>query len=363
MLAKYTGVITSFESKELLKTLTTHRGIATVPIAGKYRAIDFPLSYMKNAGIRNIHVLASKNCYSLRTHLDVAKSWGLNRKNGGLTIHSGNAETDTELLIENFDDLLDAKNEMIIIAPTYMIANIDLDKAIEFHELSEADITVIYKNIPNPSENFLGCDILEFNEKNYLTRAYANFLPKKNQNISLEIFLIKKSLLMALIMSRPNKELSLKDIIYRSKNNLKIMGFEHKEYLSCLNSLANYFRTNMDLLNSKTLKEIFFNENRPIFSKVKDSIPTHYLSDAIVKNSIVSNECFIEGTVINSILSRYVNVEKGAQIENCIILQNCTIKAGTHLKNIIVDKNVVLEETELEGNPSYPLVIQRKYKF
>ncbi|MGL4803949.1 MAG: glucose-1-phosphate adenylyltransferase subunit GlgD [Cetobacterium sp.] len=363
MLAKYTGVITSFESRDLLKTLTAHRGIATVPIAGKYRAIDFPLSYMKNAGIRNIHILTGKNCRSLRNHLDVAKSWGLNRKNGGLTIHNGDVESDTELLVENFDDLLKSKDEMIVIAPTYMIANIDLDKAMEFHELSEANVTVIYKNIPEPSENFLGCDVLEFNEKNHLTRACANFLPKKNQNISMEVFLIKRSLLMALVMSRPHNQIALKDIIYRSKNNLKIMGFEHKEYLSCLNSLANYFRTNMDLINSKTLKEIFFNENRPIFSKVKDSIPTHYLSEEIVKNSIISNECFIEGAVINSVLSRYVNIEKGARVENCIILQNCTIKAGTHLKNIIVDKNVVLEETELEGNPSYPLVIQKKYKF
>ncbi|MGL5593630.1 MAG: glucose-1-phosphate adenylyltransferase subunit GlgD, partial [Cetobacterium sp.] len=92
-------------------------------------------------------------------------------------------------------------------------------------------------------------------------------------------------------------------------------------------------------------------------------IPTHYLSEEVVKNSIISNECFIEGAVINSVLSRYVNIEKGARVENCIILQNCTIKAGAHLKNIIVDKNVVLEETELEGNPSYPLVIQKKYKF
>ncbi|MGL4934094.1 MAG: glucose-1-phosphate adenylyltransferase subunit GlgD, partial [Cetobacterium sp.] len=69
------------------------------------------------------------------------------------------------------------------------------------------------------------------------------------------------------------------------------------------------------------------------------------------------------GTVVNSILSRYVNIEKGATVENCIILQNCTIKSGTHLKNVIVDKNVVLENTDLEGNPFYPLVIQKKYKF
>ncbi|MGL4642528.1 MAG: sugar phosphate nucleotidyltransferase, partial [Cetobacterium sp.] len=199
MLSNYIGIITSFGSKDLLKALTLHRGIATVAIAGKYRAIDFPLSYMKNAGIKNMHVLTNKNCRSLRNHLDVTKSWGLNRKNGGLTIHSGDYATDTDLLLDNFDDLLHSKDEMVVIAPTYMVANIDLDKAIEFHELSESDVTVIYKNIAEPSEAFLGCDILEFNEKNYLNRAFGNYLPKKNLNISTEIFLIKKSLLMSLI--------------------------------------------------------------------------------------------------------------------------------------------------------------------
>ncbi|MGL5052632.1 MAG: glucose-1-phosphate adenylyltransferase subunit GlgD [Cetobacterium sp.] len=363
MLSNYTGIITSFESKELLKALTENRGVATVPIAGKYRAIDFPLSYMRNAGVNNIHVLSSKNCRSLKNHLDVSKSWGLNRKNGGLTLHSDNSNTDTELLLENFDDLLENKEGMVVIAPTYMIANIDLEAAIQFHELSDNDITVIYKTIDDLNENFVGCDILEFNEKNHLNRIFANYLPKKNKNISTEIFLLKKSLLISLILSKPTRDLSLKDVIYRSRNNLNIGGFEHKEYLSCLNSLSNFFKTNMDLIETKILKELFFNENRPIFSKVKDSIPTHYLNNAVVKNSIISNECLVDGTVKNSVLSRYVTVEKGAYLENCIILQNCIIKSGTNLKNVIVDKNVVLESTELEGNPFYPLVIQKKYKF
>ncbi|WP_297598873.1 glucose-1-phosphate adenylyltransferase subunit GlgD [uncultured Cetobacterium sp.] len=360
MLTNYIGVITSFESRALLKTLTSHRGISTVPIAGKYRAIDFPLSYMINSGVKTINVLTNKNCRSLRTHLDVAKSWGLNRKNGGLIIHSEDVPTDAELLMINFNELYQSHEDMVVIAPTYMVCNLDLKKAMEFHELSDADITVVYKNITDPSDSFIGCDILDFNERNILTRVCDNFFPKKNINISTEVFLIKKDLLFSLLLSRPNREISLKDILYRSKNNLTIKGFEHKEYLSCLNSLGNYFKTNMDMIKTKNLKEVFFNENRPIFSKIKDSIPTHYLNGATVKNSIISNECSIKGSVINSILSRYVVVEDGASIENCIVLQNCTIKSGAILKNVIVDKEVVIEEGKSEGHISYPLVIQRK---
>ncbi|MBC2850976.1 glucose-1-phosphate adenylyltransferase subunit GlgD [Cetobacterium sp. 8H] len=359
MLTNYIGIISSFESRSLLKTLTLHRGISTVPIAGKYRAIDFPLSYMINAGIKTINVLTNKSCRSLRTHLDVSKSWGLNRKSGGLVIHNDDLPTDAELLMANFNDLWQSHEDMVVIAPTYMICNINLKKAMEFHELSDADVTVIYKNISEPSDAFIGCDILDFNERNILTRVCDNFSPKKNINISTEVFLIKKDLLFSLLLSRPNREIALKDIIYRSKNNLNIKGFEHKEYLSCLNSLGNYFKTNMDMIKTTNLKEVFFNENRPIFSKIKDSIPTHYLNGADVKNAIISNECSIKGKVTNSVLSRYVTIEAGAEVENCIILQSCTIKSGAVLKNTIVDKEVIVEEGKSEGHFAYPLVIQK----
>lgn len=361
MLNNHIGIITAFENRDLLKNLTSHRGLSTVSIAGKYKAIDFPLSNFINSGIKNISILAEKNCRSLRNHVEMGKSWGLNRKNGGLFINSSDALCDTQLLNENIDFLYRQHGETVIISPTYMLANIDLKAATAFHESSKSDITVIYKKI-NDTSNFINCDLLEFNELNTLTKVQCNFNQKKDQNISLEIFILKKDLLLSLIQPHENCTLPLKEIIYKSKYNLKIKGFEHKTYLSCLNSLGNYFKINLEMINSSILQEIFFNEYRPIYSKIKDSIPTHYYNKSHVKNSIISNECSIKGTVINSILGRYVTIEEDAHVENSIILQNCTIKSGAKLKNLIIDKNVSVENgTEIEGNPFYPIVIQKKF--
>lgn len=361
MLNNHIGIITAFESRDLLKSLTSQRGVSTVPIAGKYKAIDFPLSNLINCGIKNISILAEKNCRSLRTHVEMGKSWGLSKKSGGLFINSSDALCDTQLLNENIEYLYQQQGEIVVIAPTYMIANVDLKSATEFHEKSGNDITVIYKKIENTTP-FYKCDVLEFNELNSLVRAKENSGNKKNQNISLEIFILRKDLLISLIQPHENCSIPLKNVIYKSKLNLKIGGFEHKEYLSCLNSLANYFKINMDMIDSSILKEVFFNENRPIYSKIKDSIPTHYHKGSTVKNSIVSNECSIKGSVINSILSRYVVIEEGATVENSIILQNCTIKSGSRIKNLIIDKNVSVENgTQIEGSPFYPIVIQKKF--
>ena len=99
----------------------------------------------------------------------------------------------------------------------------------------------------------------------------------------------------------------------------------------------------MDFINHKNLKTLFFNEKMPVFSKVKDLVPTHYSSNDIVKSSIISDGCYIKGSVINSILSEGVKIEDGAKVENCIILENCTIKSGTYLKDVIADEKFTLK--------------------
>lgn len=364
MISNYIGIITALNKKEALKTLTKERGISTIPIAGKYRAIDFPLSNMVNSKITRIGILSNKNSKSLRNHVETGKSWGLTKKNGGLYIFNDECLSDTQLLCENMEILFKGNEEFVVISPTHMIGNIDLKKAMEYHENSNNDITLIYKTIDYKNENFIGCDSLEFNNQNQLTQTFGNFFPKENIKISTEVFILKRNLLASILESRPNNDIALKDLLYRTKHKLIIGGFEHLGYLSCINSLENYFRINMELRDIDTLKEIFGNENRPIFSKIKDAIPTHYSKDCCVNDSIISNECSIRGTVINSVLSRYVKIEPGAIVENSIIFPNCIIKNGVVLKNVIIDKEVVLgDDIVLEGHPSYPLVIQKRSRF
>lgn len=363
-MGKCIGIITTFENDNVLKSLTSQRGISTIPIAGKYRAIDFPLSNMINGEIKTIGILSKVNCRSLRDHLETGKSWGLTRKNGGLLIFTDEAKGDTDLLLKNLDFLLRSNDEYVAISTSRMILNIDLKKVIEFHENSEADITVVYKNIDENSKEFFGCDTLEFNEKNSLVRVFENFSISGDINISSEIFLLRKTLLISILESRIDNDITLKDLIYKTRKKLNIQGYEYTGFLGCINNLANYFKLNIELKNTSILKELFFNNDRPIYSKVKDAIPTYYSNDCKIQDSIISNECYIAGDIKNSILARYVTVEEGAIVENSIIFQNCTIKSGVHLKNAIIDKDVILkEEAILEGHPEYPLVIQKKFRY
>ena len=83
---------------------------------------------------------------------------------------------------------------------------------------------------------------------------------------------------------------------------------------------------------------------RDIYTKVRDSAPSKYIEGAIVKNSLISDGCTIEGTVENSILFRGVRVGKGSVVRNSVLMQETTIGSNVRLDCVITDKNVVIRD-------------------
>ena len=246
-----------------------------------------------------------------------------------------------------------------------MVGNIDYMAAVKYHEEKEKDITVIYKNINSGSKNFLNCDVLNIDENNNVLSVGKNLGAYNSLNISMEMFIMKKELLISLINTcmQTGSYTTIKEAIYKNLNDLSVTAYEFKGYLQCINSISAYYKTNMDMLNLKTTKELFFS-NGPIYTKIKDEPPTKYSNESKVKNSIIADGCIIEGIVENSIISRGVLVHKGAEIKNSIILQNCEIKENSKLFNVIIDKNVIVnKDKQLNGDKEFPLVIEKRALF
>ena len=78
------GIIYTADRENQLKELTAERAVAAVPICGRYRLIDFPLSAMVDSGIRNVGVITQKNYNSLMDHLGSGREWDLHGKRAGL---------------------------------------------------------------------------------------------------------------------------------------------------------------------------------------------------------------------------------------------------------------------------------------
>jgi len=366
MLKNYIGILMLNELEDNIKSLTKSRPIAAIPIGGRYRIIDFVLSNMVNSGIHNISIFTNTKSRSLIDHIDSGKPWDLDRKINGLFLFNFTSVKsqlmDIDVLYDNMEYIHRSRQEYVIISSSYMLCNMDYNEAAIYHEESGSDITILYKKANMGKDHYVNCSTLLINEENKVLSVGKNIGVEDNLNISMEMFILKKSTLITILNKciRLGYHNSIKGAIYDSILDLNVNAYEFKGYLQCIDSVKNYYKTSMDMLNTKITKELFFSSSI-IYAKSKDEAPTKYFNGAKVNNALVSNGCILEGSIKNSIISRRVTVHADVEIKNCIIFENCEIKKGCKLTNVIVDKNTILsEDTVLRGDKEFPVVIEKK---
>lgn len=364
MLKNCLGIINLDENEDKIRELTRNRPLASVPMAGRYRIIDFILSSLTNAGVESIGIFSKMQSRSLMDHLSNGRPWDLNRKIDGLRFFNFTTTDpcidDITNFANNIEYLYRAKQEYVIFASSYMICNIDFKDILKNHIESECDITMVYKKVEDAEENFCGCEALNIDDQGNVLSVGKNIGNRKDANIGMSMYIMKRELLIHIINEcvSSGHYRKVKSYIYNSLDKLKVKSYEFKGYLACINSLKSYYKGSMELLDHKFNKELFSLE-RPIYTKTNDEIPARYDNDCSVKNSIIANGCFIEGTVENCIIFRRVKVSKGAELKNCIILQSCIIGENAKLYNIVADKYVSIgDNKELRGDISIPLVVE-----
>jgi len=366
----YMGIINLNDREDNIKELTYHRPIASIPIAGRYRMIDFTLSNLVNAGVQNISIFTQHKYRSLLDHLGTGKAWDLDRKNDGLFIMTpviSNYNTGIQRGdIENFKNHIDyihlSKQKNVIVTSSGMVCNLNYEDAIKHHNETGADITIMYKRAENCFEDFQYCNIVNIEGEGRIKSSVLNLGKENECNISMDMFIMKKALFLDIVntcVSRGDCSY-FKQAVHNNLDKLIVYGYKYEGYLSCVNSIRSYYKTNMQLLDLNISKELF-TKNGLIYTKVKDEPPTKYAENSKVTNSLVANGCIIDGEVTDSIIFRTVKVKKGAVIKNSIIMQNCLIEENVLLKNIILDKGVrITRDKQLKGEENYPIVIEKK---
>lgn len=343
------GIVFANSNDNLLNRLTSLRSMASVPFGGRYRLVDFTLSNLVNAGIANIGIITKENYHSLMDHVGSGVYWDLDRKNGGLYLLPPYATSEAKRYIGTVDALIGAQNyinrcgsDYIILYNSDIVANVDIPAAIEAHVANQADVTVVYHKGSSP-KNHKETMLLELSDNNRIYKITFNTESQDDVNYDIGITVLSRELLKKLVAEGyENDARSLnRDIFAKATGQLKIYGFEHKGFVAVMDSMSSYYRANMDLLKSDIRKDLF-DKKRPVFTKTRDDMPTRYGTKSNVKNSFIADGCIIDGTVKNSILFRGVRVEKGAVVENCILMQEAAVGEKANLKNVISDKNAVI---------------------
>ncbi len=363
------GLIHHVKDEKAFRQITKNRCVAAIPFGGKYRLVDFPLSNMVNAGIYNIGIITSFNMRSLVDHLGRGEDWGLDRKQDGLFIlpaaSTENSENqrrmDLEDIYANLDYLEKSQQEYILISGSNIVCNLDLRKVFAFHKKKDADITIVYKE----GYKFLEPDTQRgvFLQKKRDSRITSLSLgvPTTESAVSMDIYLLKKSLLLALLQEclKTGKWDFVSDVLTTRMKKLKIYGYAHLGYLAIVNSWQSLFRHQMELLDRNVLHELFFSKGM-IRTKIKDGPPARYCEGADISNTLTSNGCLIEGSVENSILFRKVKIGRGAVIKNSILMPKVEIDEDVVLDTVILDKGVhVHKGTKLVSDCTDPIIIPK----
>ena len=361
-----TGVI--FTNDATMGELTNKRTMASIPFGGRYRQVDWALSNLSCAGIRHIGVISRHSYHSLMSHIGDGEEWGLELEEGGLEFLTPYAQSTVgsyrgklESLNNAMDFLSYGDDDYVVMTDSAILSNIDLVDVVNAHVASGKDVTVVAKaGIANGEKQL---DLALKMENGEVTDMVVNYVADKDYLASMDIFVASKPWLVKQV-----KEMIARDKFHMDRD-LVLGGWQHGvvsvnvyefQGTAMFNeSVEEYFANSMALLD-KEVRDDIFSGAHPIYTKVRDRVPTYYGEECEIEDSLIADGCILDGEVEESILFREVIVEKDAEVENCILFNDAVIGEGAELKYCILDKNVtVTPGAKLIGTKKNPIIVKR----
>ncbi len=366
------GIIFSSLNESNLSRLTTDRTVAAIPFACRYRLIDFALSNMVNANISNICVVANYNYRSLVEHIGSGKDWDLARREKGINMispfqtmngYSGKVfSTKLEALKNMKEYINDFKEEYVILMDSQNVLNIELKKVIEEHEKAKAQITIITRRIQPDFTSKTPRMLISSTQGNITDIVMGSSYIPQNSELSLDIFVMKTEYLRRIIEDANAHSLtSLTNLLLTSYKHSHYKTYCFEGYVASVSSFIDYYRCSMELIKSeKARSSLLFKAGFPIFTRVHNSAPTVHKDIAKIENSLIADECVIEGTVINSVVFRGVHIGKNSVIKDSVLFHGTFVEDNASLSYIVTDKNVhVTSCVKLCGNENIPFYVKK----
>lgn len=364
---RLSGIIFSNIYDGALGELTAKRTVASLPFGGRYRQIDFVLSNMVNSNISSVGVITKYNYESLMDHLGSCDEWDLNHKKGGLYIippfafgRSDVYHGKLEALHTALNFLKSQTSEYIVISDTITICNIDYREVLANHIESGKDITAIATKPRSGADNYPA--VFEVGDDGVKT-IMVNCSAGKDSLVGIGMFIMEREALIKVVEECVSAGFYHfeKDFLQKHFNEGKITVNVYTFGGTILRNrdIATYLKNNIKLTDEE-IHNSLFKPAAPIYTKVRDEIPTYYGEDSVVDECIVADGCIIHGTMERSVLFRDVKVEKGAKIIGSVVMQGSKIGENAYIENAIIDKNVTITEgTRLIGAKESPVIIKK----
>ena len=360
------GII--FTNDATMGELTHKRTSGSIPFGGRYRQVDWALSNLSCAGVRHIGIISRHSYKSLMNHIGDGEEWGLELEEGGLEFLTPYAQSTIgtyrgklESLNNAMDFLAYGDDEYVVMTDSAVLSNIDLADVVNCHVASGKDVTVVCKaGIANGEKQL---DLAVKVDSGEVTDMVVNYAASEGYLASMDIFVANKQWLIKQV-----QEMIARDKFHMDRD-LVMGGWQHGvvsvnvyefQGVALFNeSVEEYFRNSMALIK-KEVRDDIFNGCHPVYTKVRDRVPTYYGEDCEIEDCLIADGCMLNGEVEESILFREVTIEKDAEVENCIVMNETVVGEGAELKYVILDKNVtVTPGAKIIGTKKNPIIIKR----
>ncbi|MBR3875966.1 MAG: glucose-1-phosphate adenylyltransferase [Clostridia bacterium] len=342
-----------------LYDLTRQIAKPAVSFGGKYKIIDFPLSNCINSGIDTVGVLTQYQPFALNEYVSNGQAWDLDRMRGGIYVlppYQGNKHSDwykgtANAIYQNINFIKKYDPEYVLILSGDHIYRMDYKKMLDQHKATGAACTVATITVPMEEASRFGiCNtnpdgsIYEFEEK-----------PKapKNNQASMGIYIFTTKTLIEYLENDEEDENSSNDFGKNIIPNLlgngeKLYSYRFEGYWKDVGTISSLWEANMDLIGDDPILSLADQDFR-IYSKNTARSPQYIGNSAVVDNSLISEGCRIYGTVINSVISGGVVVEKGAIVKDSVVMEDVVVKKDARVYTAIVDSDTVVESGATVG--------------
>lgn len=363
-----TGII--FANDGTVSALTEKRTMASLPFGGRYRQVDFALSNLACAGIRRVGIITRHSYQSLMNHVGSGEEWGLEMEEGGLeylTPFSSSRTSDYRGKLESLYAAMSfleygEEDELLVMIDSAILSNIDLTKVIRSHIKSGKDITVVTKaGFANGSRVV---DLaMKRDAQGQILDLAVDYAAPADYEVSMDIFVLSRKWLVEQVKEHIAHNLYHmdRDLVLGlwKKQELTINVYPFTGVAMYNESVEEYFANSLAIVNQEIRNDLF-GGNHPVYTKVRDRVPSYYGEDCAIENCSVADGCFLEGSAKNSVLFRQVTVAPGAKVEDSIIMNDTVVGEGADLKYVILDKDVVVRPgAKLCGTAKNPVIIRR----
>lgn len=342
-----------------LSVLSEKRAKPSVPFAGKFRIIDFPLSNCVNSGIFDVAVLTQYQPHSLNGHIGNGRPWDLDRGNGGIQLlqpyqgrnEQGWYQGTSDAVLQNLNYIRERRADIVVILSGDHIYKMDYAPMIAYHLQQRAALTVGVMHVPLDETDRFGImtvddqmRVVEFTEK-----------PKQRDKGTLAnmgIYIFNTDALVAGLTALDNGVARTdfgKHVIPAMVAHDRVYAYPFEGYWVDVGTIDSYWKTSLELLDPAHSLNLY-DPNWVLHTRSEERPPAKIGPQATIQQSMICNGCTVRGTVERSVLSPGVYVSPGAIIRDSVVMTDTWVGPGAVLDKVIIDKQVVIGAGAIVGH-------------